>query len=491
MPPHTYVREMINGCKLLGSLCSLPLGHLCADIGVDIPDEGEAAEGTQSSDHGEADDHQLDAGDGGISLGQACCGQSSIVADTGNDQNGSGVGDGGADTTGQGEEAVDGALVALAGEVLVVVDGFSNQTPLHLDGHGDQTGADGVGNDEDPGVGFGDHQGVGQGAGQNTEAAQQADTDDGDQIPLLGQDGCHNQNADHQNRGQSRSVALQADVAQNVGIHVGGSALCQSLNAADGDGVQNQSQESTVLGDDVEDVGDLDLLGFLLFSGLFLDSDSALVALLGQRIVQEDDEAADNGDDHGGFAVTGSIVAKLGQTGGDQSTADQLCEGGTKATGRRQGSTFGIVLGHITQKGAHADVHHGVAKLVDDLQNEGCCDHSEAAAQHGRHHEEGNQTYCDDGNGSQDPGTELVSTGLCLCETHIHDGAHQRIVHCVPDVPDQQHGCQNTGVDLHMDLQETGHEAGHHPQRDGTAAVAAAVADNVLDCQLVRFGFCH
>ena len=104
--------------KLL-SLSSLPLSHLSTNIVVDAPDEGEAAEGAQSSQCGEAADHHLDAVDGGSSLVQTCVGQSGIVADSSDDQNGSGRSDGGTDTAGQGEEAVDGALVTLAGEVLV------------------------------------------------------------------------------------------------------------------------------------------------------------------------------------------------------------------------------------------------------------------------------------------------------------------------------------------------------------------------------------
>ena len=55
------------------SLGSLPLSHLGADISIDAPDEGEAAEGDDGSQHGEASDHGLDAGDGVGSLyGVAC-----------------------------------------------------------------------------------------------------------------------------------------------------------------------------------------------------------------------------------------------------------------------------------------------------------------------------------------------------------------------------------------------------------------------------------
>ena len=50
--------------------------------------------------------------------------------------------DGLTDAAGQIERTVDRTLGALAGDKLVVVDGFTHQTPLHLNGHHSKAGAD-------------------------------------------------------------------------------------------------------------------------------------------------------------------------------------------------------------------------------------------------------------------------------------------------------------------------------------------------------------
>ena len=71
---------------LFSGLGSLPLSHLSTDILVDVPDEGEAAPGAQSSDQGEAQNHQLNALDGAGSLIQTCVCSSGVIADSSDDQ---------------------------------------------------------------------------------------------------------------------------------------------------------------------------------------------------------------------------------------------------------------------------------------------------------------------------------------------------------------------------------------------------------------------
>ena len=207
--------------------------------------------------------------------------------------------------------------------------------------------------------------------------------------------------------------------------------------------------------------------------------------------MQEDDDQSGQSQNHSGPAVALDALAEVGQQLRNHKASDQLSEGSAEATGRCQGCTLGVILGHVAQQGAHADVHHGVAAFVDDLQNEGRNHHGYAAAHDAGNPIEGNQANAHNGNGGQNPGTELVRTRLCLGEEHVHQGTHQGVVHSIPDVPHQQHGCQNGRVDLQEHLQITGHIAGHHVQGHGAAPVTAAVADNMLDCQLVRRFVCH
>ena len=207
--------------------------------------------------------------------------------------------------------------------------------------------------------------------------------------------------------------------------------------------------------------------------------------------MQEDDDQSGESQNHSGPAIAFNALAEVAQQLRNHKASDQLSEGSAEATGRCQGCALGVILSHVAQQGAHADVHHGVAAFIDDLQNEGRNQHGYAAAHDAGNPIEGNQANAHNGNGGQNPGTELVRAGLRFREEDVHQGAHQGIVHRVPDVPDQQHGCQNGRVDLQEHLQITGHIAGHHVQGHGAAPVTAAVADNMLDCQLVRRFVCH
>ena len=168
-----------------------------------------------------------------------------------------------------------------------------------------------------------------------------------------------------------------------------------------------------------------------------------------------------------------------------------MSEGGAEATGGSQGSTLSVVLSHVAQQGAHGDVHHGVASLRDDLQTEDSNQHGSGAHQLAGNQEEAQGAEEHNGDGCQDPGAELVLAGLSLSIAHVHDGAHQGVIDSVPNVPDQQHGCQQSSVDLQVNLQITGHEVPDRYHGQTAAAVTAAVADDMQECQLFGFLFCH
>ena len=73
------------------------------------------------------------------------------------------------------------------------------------------------------------------------EASQQTETDDQNQIPLLGQKRSSDQNQNHGSGGQGGSQGLNRDILQNVGIHIGSRALSQRLDSADADPMRQHS----------------------------------------------------------------------------------------------------------------------------------------------------------------------------------------------------------------------------------------------------------
>ena len=254
--------------------------------------------------------------------------------------------------------------------------------------------------------------------------------------------------------------------------------------------MDTQCQVGTVDLEDLQNVGNLDLLSFLLSLGL--DSSlSSSVALDGECVVDEDQQAA-----HSACSDSGNSVAQLGFAQVSQNLrqnhhTDHAADGGTEATGGGQGGTLSVIGSHNTQQGAHTDVHDGVAQLEDDLGDEQNND-AQQAFEHGGQDHQGAHADCQNGNGAQDPGTELIGAGLCLGESEVHESTDQGVVDCVPNVPNDQDSCIDSGVDTQNVTGEAFQIADDHQHANATS-IAGAVANHVLGSQLGdrSLGFCH
>ena len=66
------------------------------------------------------------------------------------------------------------------------------------------------------------------------------------------------------------------------------------------------------------------------------------------------------------------------------------------------------------------------------------------------------------------------------CEHNVHDGAHQRVVYGIPDVPDQKYGCQDGRIYCQVYLQVAGHIGPDQTYGNTSACVPAAVAENIV-----------
>ena len=247
--------------------------------------------------------------------------------------------------------------------------------------------------------------------------------------------------------------------------------------------MQHQRQECAVLAEYGKDVGNLDLLGFLFLRGL--GGGSHLQALLGEGVVQEHQHHADDAADDCGNAIAPGVVTESsdGQRNGD--TAQQAGHSRAHAAGRGQSGALMVIGGHDAQQGTHGDVHHGVAQLIDDLQQEQGDDGAHAA-QHTGNGVESDEADDHHGDRAENPGPELVGFVLCLGVRDVHQGAHQGVIDHIPDIPDQQKGCQNAGIDQQNVRDITVHVVGHHDHREHTTAVTAEVAELVFPGQLFR-----
>ena len=232
-------------------------------------------------------------------------------------------------------------------------------------------------------------------------------------------------------------------------------------------------------------------LCFLLVTALGLRGfghHCGLVALLGQRVVQENDDHREREHDRRHNAVAGRIVAKTGDQLRDDDAGDQTADRRAHAAGGGEGGTFLVVGGHCAEQRAHADVHHRVAALVDDLQDEERDDHRPAAAQTAGNIVERDAAEQHDRDRGENPGAELVAPGLGFLEDKVHQSAHQRVIDGVPSAPDKEHAGQDDRIDRQMHLQIAGHVHGDNVQCDNAAGIAAAVADHVFKRQLRDFG---
>ena len=194
----------------------------------------------------------------------------------------------------------------------------------------------------------------------------------------------------------------------------------------------------------------------------------------------EDDDSAQRNNNQCGVAVTLCIVAETGNQLRNDDAGNRVTQSGAHSACGRKGSTLGVIGGHSAQQTSHGDVHHGVACLADDLQTEQGDNHCPAAAQVSRNEEETDGSEEQHGDGGKDPGTELVFSMFGACEHNVHDGAHQRVVYGIPDVPDQKYGCQDRRIYCQVYLQVAGHIGPDQTYGNTSACVTAAVAENIV-----------
>ena len=153
-----------------------------------------------------------------------------------------------------------------------------------------------------------------------------------------------------------------------------------------------------------------------------------------------------------------------------------------------------VGVSHSGQHGTHGNIEHGVAAFVQDLAEEQNNQHG-STLEEGGHRPEGDCGDSQQRGSPQQPGTELALGIVVLGEHLVHQSAHQGIVNGIPDVPDQQQGCQNDGIDLqHVDI-VPGHIGTHQCEGHAAAQVAHGVADLMLPGQAVLGRsicvFCH
>ena len=199
--------------------------------------------------------------------------------------------------------------------------------------------------------------------------------------------------------------------------------------------------------------------------------------------MQENDDAAQTGCDDRCNKVALGIFAHAGQNLRDNDTGGQAADGGAHTTRGSQRGAFGVVGGHGAQQGAHADVHHCVAALIDDLEDEQRHQHRDAAAHTGRDTVKRDHAEHNKRDGRQNPGPEFVFARFCLGKGDVHDGTHERVIDCIPHVPYQEHCCKDAGIYFQLHLQVTAHIHGHHVYGNNTARIAAAVANHIFKFQ--------
>src|SRR5699024_2956799 len=106
--------------------------------------------------------------------------------------------------------------------------------------------------------------------------ADKADTDDGNHMPFSGKDRGKDQNSYLDDCTEHGCAALQTDIAQNVRVHITCHTGTKSLNAVDGERVDNQSKERAVFRENTPDVFDVQLGLFIILLCLLLCAGIAL-----------------------------------------------------------------------------------------------------------------------------------------------------------------------------------------------------------------------
>ena len=366
---------------------------------------------------------------------------------------------------------------------MVVVDG-SNKAPLHEDRDAAQAGGNGRDDHVNQRADGADRHDDEQ-AAIDDGSSHQADTDHLFKADLLADNGAQEEHHNAQHHREGALHAHDADVAEDIAIHIAAESLGHILLGADADAVDNQGDEGAVLGEKFANIAEF-------HAAVLADSlHRGQIALFGPEVVQQAEDKADHrADRRAGAEGEGSIAVlgeQLGQDHEGQHVADQRAE----AAGARQGGTFAVVVCHSAKQRPHRDVKHGVAAFVQNFAEEQHNQHC-GALEEGGHGPESNRRDAEQRRDAQQPGAELALGVVGFGVHFVHQDAHQRVVDGVPNVPDKQQNRQNRSVDL----QDVGVVAGDHRahQREGhtTAQVAHRITDPMLQGQATFFGGrCH
>ena len=296
------------------------------------------------------------------------------------------------------------------------------------------------------------------------------------QADLLSDFGRHSQGHNAQGHGDHGGGGSQADVAQNISIHIGTQGGGHILAGADKNAVQAQCQESPVLPEHIQNVGELDIVRItaLVFHH---------IPLFRQEVVTQAEDTADQGAHRSADAVAGGIgITEGGQDNGENHGRQNVADDGAESTSGRQRSPLFVSVGHGRQQRAHGDVEHGVAGFIQNLADEQRRHHG-SALQHGGNRPQSNKGHNQHGGSPEQPGTEFALGMMLLGKHLVHQSAHHGVVYRIPDVPDCQQGCQDHRVDLQDIGAVPGKVGAHQAKCHAACQVTQTVADFVLQGQ--------
>ena len=396
--------------------------HFLLELWRDVPDELECRPRADNEDGGDENAQHLHA----EYCSRALHLLGSAVADPSESIERKALPDGLSDATREIERAVDRALGTLAGGVFIIVDRLTDQAPLHL--HGDHGHS----------ATYTEHNAVYERMdvhrhmhceeyAEHRAARQERDAYQLWQIVFFTKEGDSHHRSDHEGCGEYRADGLIGYVVVYRKVHVHAECVGAILHSADADTVDAQGDERTVLGEDGENVGELDALGV----GCLLHTHS----LLGHKVVHKADYKADDGtadaDDH----IAGRVAVAEGR---DDYGGDDARDGVTKArsrTSRRgeRGALY-VVLRHGGEERAHRDIEHSVRRLVEDLGGEEHYQKGDTGKEC-RHRPQRYRRYCQQGCRAQNPGSELSPRVALFGERLVHQRTHQWVVDRVPNSP--------------------------------------------------------
>ena len=238
----------------------------------------------------------------------------------------------------------------------------------------------------------------------------------------------------------------------------------------------------------VKNVGNLDLLSFLLLC--CLNSVLSLnVTLNGEEIVEEYEKTTKNCSSDSSNGITNLGLAENLEENRNSHHTNCATYGRTEATCRRERSTLCVVGSHNTEKRSHTDVHDGITKLEDDLGYEEYNGTEKTVEETGKG-EQRDKSDRKNGNGSENPRTELIGLVLSLREHNVHKCTNERVVDCIPNVPYQKNTGINKGIYTKNVTCKT-FKVGDEQKHTYATCVAAAVADVMQSAQLCNGFLCH